>query len=145
MQIVALAEFELRSAICKVGHERSRVGGYTVTMQIQYSHLSGRWRRLSFPFTVMPFNMALAPEIFPFNVRLLAVISLSVALAPDMVPFRVRLFAVISFKTASLPVILPFKVRLLAVISFSVRPRPGNVALQRKVIGSNVVQDGVNT
>ena len=35
MQIVALAEFELRGSVGKVGHERFRIGGYAITVQVQ--------------------------------------------------------------------------------------------------------------
>ena len=123
MQIVALAEFELRSAICKVGHERSRVGGYTVTMQIQivtYPAAGGVYLSVygdAVQYGVGTGNISFQRKIIGGDI------------VQDSIPARYT----------------PFQGKIIGGDIIQCSPRPGNVALQRKVIGSNVVQDGVNT
>ena len=144
MQIVALAEFELRSAICKVGHERSRVGGYTVTMQIQivtYPAAGGVYLSVfgdAVQYGVGTGNISFQRKIIGCDIVKRGICTgygtfqckvIRGDIVQDSIPARYT----------------PFQGKIIGGDIIQCSPRPGNVALQRKVIGSNVVQDGVNT
>ena len=123
MQIVALAEFELRSAICKVGHERSRVGGYTVTMQIQ--------------IVTYPAAGGVYLSVYGDAVQY--------GVGTGNISFQRKIIGCDIVKRGIGTGYGTFQGKVVRGDIIQCSPRPGNVALQRKVISSNVVQDGVNT
>ena len=144
MQIVALAEFELRSAICKVGHERSRVGGYTVTMQIQivtYPAAGGVY--LSVYGDAVQYGVGTGNISFQRKIIGCDIVKRGIGTGYGTFQGKVVRGDIVQ---DSIPArYTPFQGKIIGGDIIQCSPRPGNVALQRKVIGSNVVQDGVNT